>query len=172
MDGLAVAQDVGRVLNPRQLAARIEAGVTQGAGLALMEDLRSPRGVIKRPSLTGYPLPTALDAPDVRIVRDRVAFEGPLTGLLAGLLEARAPLVMVVGGDMPTLVGEVLAATGRRLPVSVGATGLLRALPVYNLRTAFGTYLVGALGLLVSGVVEESGVANASGLIVEARAGG
>ena len=24
--------------------------------------------------------------PDVRIVRDRVAFEGPLTGLLAGLL--------------------------------------------------------------------------------------
>ena len=44
------------------------------------------------------------------IVRDRVAFEGPLTGLLAGLLEARAPLVIVVGGDMPTLVGEVLAA--------------------------------------------------------------
>jgi molybdopterin-guanine dinucleotide biosynthesis protein A len=46
---------------------------------------------------------------DVLVVRDRVAFEGPLTGLLAGLLEARAPVVIVAGGDMPTMVGAVLA---------------------------------------------------------------
>ena len=38
---LAVAQDVGRVLNPAQLAARIEAGVTQGVGAALTENLRT-----------------------------------------------------------------------------------------------------------------------------------
>ncbi len=45
---------------------------------------------------------------DVIVVRDRVPFEGPLAGLLAGLLAARGPLVIVVGGDMPTLVGPVL----------------------------------------------------------------
>lgn len=39
---LAVAQDVGRILNPTQLVARIEAGVTQGVGVALTENLRTP----------------------------------------------------------------------------------------------------------------------------------
>ncbi len=75
--------------------------------------------------------------PDVRIVRDRVAFEGPLTGLLAGLLEARAPLVIVVGGDMPTMVGDVLAAMlaeldghGRVDAVVLQSNGQARPLPM------------------------------------------
>ncbi|MFD6902182.1 xanthine dehydrogenase family protein molybdopterin-binding subunit, partial [Streptomyces diastaticus] len=66
---LAVAQDVGRVLNPAQLAARIEAGLTQGLGAALTENLRAPQGVLRHPDLTGYALPTALDTPDIRVVR-------------------------------------------------------------------------------------------------------
>ena len=75
--------------------------------------------------------------PGVRVVRDRVAFEGPLTGLLAGLLEARAPLVIVVGGDMPSLVGEVLAAMlaeldthGRVDAVVLQHAGQARPLPM------------------------------------------
>ena len=60
---MAVAQDVGRVLNPRQLAARIEAGVTQGVGAALTENLRTARGVVRHPDLTGYALPTAAGRP-------------------------------------------------------------------------------------------------------------
>lgn len=75
--------------------------------------------------------------PHVRIVRDRVAFEGPLTGLLAGLLESRAPLVVVVGGDMPSLVGDVLAAMlaeldthGRVDAVVLQSAGQPRPLPM------------------------------------------
>lgn len=66
---MAVAQDVGRVLNPRQLVARIEAGVAQGIGAALTENLRTSRGVIRHPDLTGYTLPTAVDVPDIRVVK-------------------------------------------------------------------------------------------------------
>lgn len=44
----------------------------------------------------------------VTLVHDRVAFDGPLAGLLAGLEAAREPIALVVGGDMPTLVGAVL----------------------------------------------------------------
>ena len=44
------------------------------------------------------------------LVHDPVAFEGPLAGLLAGLQAAHEPVVLVVGGDMPTLVGAILAA--------------------------------------------------------------
>jgi len=46
----------------------------------------------------------------VTLVHDPVAFEGPLAGLLAGLEAAREPTILVVGGDMPTLVGAILAA--------------------------------------------------------------
>ncbi|MDI5965986.1 xanthine dehydrogenase family protein molybdopterin-binding subunit [Streptantibioticus silvisoli] len=111
---MAVAQDVGRQLNPAQVAARIEAGVTQGVGMALMEDLRAPRGVIKRPSLTGYALPTALDAPRVRIValleeRDVVAPFG-----------AKAVSAIPVVVSPAAVASAVRAATGRpvgRLPI-------------------------------------------------------
>lgn len=46
----------------------------------------------------------------VTLVHDQAAFEGPLAGLLAALTAAREPIVLVVGGDMPTLVGAILDA--------------------------------------------------------------
>ncbi|MFI9273600.1 xanthine dehydrogenase family protein molybdopterin-binding subunit [Kitasatospora sp. NPDC052896] len=78
---VTVAQDVGRALNPGQIEDRIEAGVAQGVGLALLEDLRMVGGRPANPSLTGYRLPTALDTPEVRIAalleeRDVVASFG------------------------------------------------------------------------------------------------
>ena len=45
---------------------------------------------------------------DARLVHDPIAFEGPLAGVAAGLRAAREPIVLVVGGDMPTLVGAVI----------------------------------------------------------------
>jgi molybdopterin-guanine dinucleotide biosynthesis protein A len=47
---------------------------------------------------------------DIRVVRDAVAFQGPLVGLATGL-DALGPdidRVVVVGGDMPALVPDVL----------------------------------------------------------------
>lgn len=44
------------------------------------------------------------------LIHDTVAFEGPLAGLLAGLRAAAEPVVLVVGGDMPSLAGPVLEA--------------------------------------------------------------
>jgi molybdopterin-guanine dinucleotide biosynthesis protein A len=48
--------------------------------------------------------------PDVTLVHDPVAYEGPLAGLLAGLAAARSPTVLVVGGDMPALSVPVLGS--------------------------------------------------------------
>jgi Molybdopterin-guanine dinucleotide biosynthesis protein A len=44
----------------------------------------------------------------VTVVHDPVPFEGPLVGLLAGLRVAAGPVVLVIGGDMPALVGAVI----------------------------------------------------------------
>lgn len=111
---MAVAQDVGRVLNPRQVAARIEAGVTQGVGMALMEDLRAPRGIVKRPNLTGYPLPTSLDAPVVRIVR--LVEERDVVAPFGAKAVSAVPVVTAPAA----VAAAVRAATGRpvsRLPI-------------------------------------------------------
>ncbi|WFB09233.1 molybdopterin-dependent oxidoreductase [Streptomyces sp. LX-29] len=111
---VALAQDVGRVLNPRQLTARIEAGVAQGIGAALTENLRTSRGVVRHPDLTNYALPTAVDVPDVRIVelieeRDVVAPFG-----------AKAVSAVPVVTTPAAIAAAVRAATGRpvnRLPI-------------------------------------------------------
>ncbi|MGR4878803.1 xanthine dehydrogenase family protein molybdopterin-binding subunit [Streptomyces sp. LARHCF249] len=115
---LAVAQDVGRILNPRQLEARIEAGVTQGVGAALTENLRTVSGLVRHPDLTGYALPTALDAPVVRIVklveeRDVVAPFG-----------AKAASAIPVVTAPAAVASAVRSATGRpvnRLPIRPSA---------------------------------------------------
>ena len=54
----------------------------------------------------------------VTLVHDAVAFEGPLAGLIAGLAAARSPIVVVVGGDMPTLSVAVLGAMVAMLAAS------------------------------------------------------
>ncbi|MES4907180.1 MULTISPECIES: molybdopterin cofactor-binding domain-containing protein [unclassified Streptomyces] len=111
---MTVAQDVGRVLNPRQLAARIEAGVAQGIGAALTENLRTSRGVVRHPDLTGYTLPTAVDVPDIHIVklveeRDVVAPFG-----------AKAVSAVPVVTTPAAVAAAVRSASGRpvnRLPI-------------------------------------------------------
>jgi CO/xanthine dehydrogenase Mo-binding subunit len=111
---LAVAQDVGRVLNPAQLTARIEAGVTQGVGIALTENLRTPRGIVRHPDLTGYALPTALDAPDVRIVR--LVEERDVVAPFGAKAVSAVPVVT----SPAAVASAVRAATGRpvnRLPI-------------------------------------------------------
>jgi molybdopterin-guanine dinucleotide biosynthesis protein A len=49
------------------------------------------------------------------VVSDPASFQGPLVGLLTGLRLATGPLVLVVGGDMPTMVPSVLALLVDRL---------------------------------------------------------
>ncbi|MET7637650.1 molybdopterin cofactor-binding domain-containing protein [Streptomyces sp. NPDC005438] len=114
---MAVAQDVGRVLNPRQVRARIEAGVTQGVGAALSEHLRVARGQVRHADLAHYAMPSALDAPEVRIVklieeRDVVAPFG-----------AKAVSAVPVVVSPAAVASAVRAATGRsiqRLPIRPG----------------------------------------------------
>jgi molybdopterin-guanine dinucleotide biosynthesis protein A len=57
-----------------------------------------------------------LTVPDeARVVHDAVGFDGPLAGLAVGLAAAREEVVLVVGGDMPTLVAAVLQSMASEL---------------------------------------------------------
>ena len=67
------------------------------------------------------PDPAPFEAYDVEVVADRVAGAGPLGGLEAALSAARTPLVLVLGGDMPTvsadLVDWLVARAGEARPL-------------------------------------------------------
>jgi molybdopterin-guanine dinucleotide biosynthesis protein A len=73
--------------------------------------------------VAGPELPVLLELPgevgrrvgSIRIVPDEDAFGGPLRALAGALPAARGEIALVVGGDMPRLVPEVLAAMVARL---------------------------------------------------------
>ncbi len=62
---VATAQDVGRALNPLSVLGQIEGGISQGLGLAVMEEIVQVGGRIRNANFTDYLLPTFLDMPDV-----------------------------------------------------------------------------------------------------------
>jgi molybdopterin-guanine dinucleotide biosynthesis protein A len=59
-------------------------------------------------------LPVEAPVP-VRVARDVVPDRGPLAGLAAGLAAAAHPLAILVGGDQPWLLGDVLRLLLERL---------------------------------------------------------
>jgi molybdopterin-guanine dinucleotide biosynthesis protein A len=80
----------------------------------------------------------------VRLVHDAAPYEGPLAGCLTGLTAAREPLVLVAGGDMPSLDPAVLGLLVRTLEASSADAALLeyrghrQQLP-FAVRTGAGT---------------------------------
>jgi molybdopterin-guanine dinucleotide biosynthesis protein A len=80
----------------------------------------------------------------VRLVHDEAPFDGPLAGCMTGLVAAREPLVVVVGGDMPSLEPAVLALLIRALVASSADAAVLerrgrrQQLP-FSTRTGAGT---------------------------------
>jgi CO/xanthine dehydrogenase Mo-binding subunit len=62
---LAVAQDVGKAINPQSVVGQIEGGSAQGLGLALMEEIEMKDGRVRNASFTDYLIPTILDMPRV-----------------------------------------------------------------------------------------------------------
>ncbi|GAB6174207.1 xanthine dehydrogenase family protein molybdopterin-binding subunit [Paradesulfitobacterium aromaticivorans] len=60
----AVAEDVGRALNPAFVKGQIQGGLAQGVGFALYEDMvYDANGHLLNPSFTNYQVPTMMDLP-------------------------------------------------------------------------------------------------------------
>ncbi len=105
---LAVAQDVGRALNPQSVLGQIEGGSAQGLGLALMEEVALVEGQVKNASFTDYLMPTTLDMPPV--ISEII--EEPEPGLPYGAKGVGEPSTVVVPA---AVVAALRHATGREL---------------------------------------------------------
>jgi CO/xanthine dehydrogenase Mo-binding subunit len=110
---ISTGQDVGRALNPLQVAGQIEGGIAQGVGLAVMEEIVVEGGRILNPSFTDYLIPTALDMPDVVAT----LIEQPEPGAPFGAKGVGEPPTI---SSTPAVVAAIRAATGldlTRVPV-------------------------------------------------------
>ena len=105
---VAVAQDVGRAINPQSVHGQIEGGTAQGLGLALLEELQLKEGKILNASFTDYLLPTILDMPTV--VSQLI--EEPQPGLPFGAKGVGEPSTIV---STAAIAAALRDATGREL---------------------------------------------------------
>ncbi|MBI4277813.1 MAG: xanthine dehydrogenase subunit D [Armatimonadetes bacterium] len=105
---VATAQDVGRAINPQNVAGQIEGGTAQGLGLALMEEIQLQDGQIRNASFTDYLIPTILDMPPVI----SVLVEEPEPGVPFGAKGVGEPSTVV---STAAIVAALRDATGREL---------------------------------------------------------
>jgi molybdopterin-guanine dinucleotide biosynthesis protein A len=80
----------------------------------------------KLPELGGVPGPGVRS---IRLVPDEAEFGGPLQALAGALAMARGEIALVVGGDMPRVVPEVLAAMAAELVAHPEVRAVLLAAP-------------------------------------------
>ena len=102
-------QEVGRVLHPTLAAGQIEGGVAQGIGWAITEEVVLKDGIMANSQLTNYIVPTAADAPPIRVSfhENRYAF-GP--GGAKGIGE------LPMDGPAPAIGAALADATGVVVP--------------------------------------------------------
>ncbi|MEU5213160.1 molybdopterin cofactor-binding domain-containing protein [Streptomyces sp. NPDC020742] len=107
---LAVAQDVGKALNPLSVVGQIQGGTTQGLGVAVMEEIIvDPKTAkVKNPSFTDYLIPTILDTPTIPVDVLELADEHAPYGL-RGIGEA--PTL----SSTPAVLAAIRNATGLEL---------------------------------------------------------
>jgi molybdopterin-guanine dinucleotide biosynthesis protein A len=118
VSGIVLAGGASRRFGSDKLAASLEGRTLLERSIAALAEVTDEVLVVVAPG-DDRSLP-ALGVPIRRVV-DPEAFGGPLVGLLAGLEEAREPLALGIGGDMPSLVPEVLRSLVRALVAGEGS---------------------------------------------------
>jgi CO/xanthine dehydrogenase Mo-binding subunit len=107
--GHAIAQDVGRALNPALVEGQMRGGATQGIGWALFEELaHDESGQLLTGSFMDYAVPTAERVPDIdTLIVEVPAPNGPFGAKGIG----EAPVIAAA----PAIANAVAAAVGVRL---------------------------------------------------------
>ncbi len=114
VEEVTAVHDVGRIIHRDALEGQVEGGVVQGLGWALTEELRLDRGRLLNPSFTDYVIPTAADAPAIRVVP--VESDGP-----AGPFGAKGigePSFIPAGAAARNAVCRALGVAVHRLPLT------------------------------------------------------
>ncbi|MDX3904701.1 MAG: xanthine dehydrogenase family protein molybdopterin-binding subunit [Pigmentiphaga sp.] len=106
-----VVHEAGRIVNPLLVDGQIRGGVAQGLGAALMEECAyDERGRALASSLSSYPMPMAIDLPDIELVH---AESPPLTDDGLGIVGVGEAGTVGAAAALMNALNDALAAAGR-----------------------------------------------------------
>jgi CO/xanthine dehydrogenase Mo-binding subunit len=110
----AVAQDVGRAINPAAVRGQIHGGVAQGIGWALLERMiYDEHGSLATGTLLDYALPRAQDVPPIRVTLVEVpSARGPY-----GAKGVGEPPVVPVAAAIANAIADASGARVEQLPI-------------------------------------------------------
>jgi aerobic carbon-monoxide dehydrogenase large subunit len=122
VDGFAVAEDCGRIVNPLIVDGQVHGGVAQGIGVALYEEIiYDDQGQITTASLVDYLVPSACEIPRIEVVHLESASPTTLGGFRGmgegGTIGAPAAVANAVADALSPLGIEIneLPVTPERL---------------------------------------------------------
>jgi carbon-monoxide dehydrogenase large subunit len=126
LDRYCVVDDVGTVVNPLLLKGQIHGGVAQGAGQALIEEMRYDEGgQMLTATFMDYAMPRAADLPSIGVLSNpqptatnplgaKGAGEAGTVGALPAVISAVCDAIGVAHLDMPATPERVWAALRAR----------------------------------------------------------
>jgi len=104
---VVAAHDIGRAVNRPMLLGQIYGGITQGMGMALMEDLRMENGVIQSLNFDTYRIPKTTHVPEITAII--VENEDPMSP--SGAKGIGEPALEIIA---PAIANAIARATGKR----------------------------------------------------------
>jgi CO/xanthine dehydrogenase Mo-binding subunit len=121
VDDFVAVQEVGKVAHPVLAAGQIEGGVAQGIGFALYENVVWQEGRMVNNQMTNYIMPTAADAPPIRVFFEEVPYgygpggakgigELPLDGTAPAVVNAIENAIGIGFDHLPVLPETLLEA--------------------------------------------------------------
>ncbi len=117
---LVAAHDIGKAINKAMVLGQIYGGVTQGIGMALMEDVRREDGRITTLNFDTYKIPRTTDLPEMTGIIVENSDPNSLTGA-KGIGEPALELIA------PAIANAVYNATNircRKMPISINPEDL------------------------------------------------
>ncbi len=104
---IVAAHDIGKAINPPMLCGQIYGGITQGAGMALMERFQIDEGKVRSLNFNTYRIPRSVDVPDI----EALIVENSDPASPVGCKGIGEPALEIIA---PALANAVYRATGKR----------------------------------------------------------
>lgn len=103
------AMDCGKAIDPQIIEGQIEGAISQGMGLALMENMEiNDKGEVINPNFTDYVVPSSLDTPEIDPC---IIIEKPYKHSAFGAKGVGEPAIISI---VPTITNAIYHATGQR----------------------------------------------------------
>jgi CO/xanthine dehydrogenase Mo-binding subunit len=102
------AMDVGKAIDPLIIEGQIHGAVSQGMGIALMENLITEEGQVLNPGFKDYIVPSSMDTPEIC---DAILVEEPYKNSAFGAKGVGEPAIISI---VPSITNAITHATGLR----------------------------------------------------------